>query len=96
MATNPLRGKYVSRSVYQRAVEKNKRLLNDIRILAGDDSVERRITKKHYQAKFRREANYYAELEKLLKEEFLRSLTILNTDNPFDDNSNHPINSDLN
>lgn len=93
MATNPLRGKYVSRSVFQRAVEKNKRLLNDIRILVGDDPFEARLMKKHYQARFGREADLNAQLKELLNlalEEGKKKQIV-----PFEDNSNKPINIKL-
>jgi hypothetical protein len=66
MAANSLRGKFVSRSVFQRAVEQNKSLLNDIRILTGSNLLEARLLSRHYRNKFKREDDRNAQLKELL------------------------------
>jgi len=45
----------VSRSVYQKVVEENKKLLNDIRILTGELTGERIIVATFWKKKFQRD-----------------------------------------
>lgn len=45
--------KYVTRSVYQFVVEGNKKLLRDIKLLIGEDSLDRQIAVNNWKAKFK-------------------------------------------
>jgi aryl carrier-like protein len=63
MKANPKRGKYVSRSTYQKLAEENKKLLKDIKILTqeGLPSVDKIMTLKKWREKFKQD-NYIRDL----------------------------------
>lgn len=64
------RGKYVSRSTYQKLAEQNKKLINDIRILTqeGFPSANKILTIKKWRETFEKENELYNLLKTFLKE----------------------------
>lgn len=61
------KGTYVSRSTYQRVVEENKKLLNDIRILVamGPPSAEKALTRHKWLTKFEEDRELFELLKKI-------------------------------
>ena len=58
------KGKYVTRSIYQKVVEKNKLLLHDIRILVSDDITPEFIEiRVRWKKKFEQDRQFQAMLK---------------------------------
>lgn len=58
---------YVSRSVYQKLAEENKRLKRHIRTILVGDPLEAHLLKKHYKAKYRREEEVQETIRNIMK-----------------------------
>lgn len=63
----------VSRSVYQKVKEENKRLLIDIKILTGDISARRIQLVMKWRDFFRKEAEFNQMLKEICREEVLNN-----------------------
>lgn len=63
------KGTYVRRSVYQKVVEENKKLLNDIRILTGDLTTKSVMLGAEWKERFRKDS----ELKDFIREIILGS-----------------------
>jgi len=67
------RGKYVTRSVYQKVCEENKKLLHDLNVLTRDEgknlmSVEKVATIQKWRSKFQKDRLFSKALTEVAKE----------------------------
>jgi len=58
---------YVSRSVYQKLAEENKRLMKDLKIICTGDPVDAIMLRIHWRNRFRKEEKFKAELKRILR-----------------------------
>jgi hypothetical protein len=63
------RGAVVSRSVYQKLAEENKRLLRDLKTICTGDIFESITLRIHYREKFKKEEKFWNDIRAILKKE---------------------------
>lgn len=63
------KGSYVSRSVYQKLAEENKRLLKDLRTICLGEMTESLMTRIHWREKFKKEDKFWDDIKAILRKE---------------------------
>jgi hypothetical protein len=68
MSAKSFKRSFVSRSVYQKLAEENKRLLKDLRTICLGDPVDAIITRIHWRNRFKKEDKFWEDVKAILKE----------------------------
>jgi hypothetical protein len=72
------KGSFVSRSVYQKVVEENKKLLKDLRTICLGDPVKAIMLRIHWRKRFRREDKFWKDVYEILKKHTKKDSSSIN------------------